>query len=332
MALTISSVISDGCSAHGSLEHIVTITGTGFAIGMSIEIGGNTPFTYFVNSSTEVVCAVPPRATNEAATVDVTVTLGAETATLPASFTYYAATLTGATPGTAQYVGGTVLTLTGAGMFGVYQISVAGIIAESWRFSPMDDFSANLILPPLVNDVDGVIVPILGAVDIVATGNAGSVTLNDALTSYQEGRTLFLDGFDYYSTEELPYKWRSPVNLHVAKSGGRRGSGCLTCTGADAELTTPVIASGSVASGGEGGGAVATQAVTLGLAINRQRPEAFEIDFMAGDEVVATLRVTELGSIECVGAETVSLSNILPIGEWVFVSMAVGSGDGGPID
>lgn len=241
-----------------------------------------------------------------------------------------AITLTAVSPATAQYVGGAMVTLTGTGLLGVYEVSVGGIIADSWRYSAMDDTSATLVIPPLATVVDGAIVPILGAVDIVVTSDDGSATLTGALAIYQEQRTLFLDGFDYYSTAELPYKWRNPVNLHVAKSGGRRGSGCLTCTGADAELTSQAVASGTLSVSGEAT-ISAVQGVTLGLAINRQRPEAFDIDLLAGNEVAATIRVTELGSIECVGIDTVSLSNILPIGGWVYLNVTVTS-DGGPID
>lgn len=42
----------------------------------------------------------------------------------------------------------------------------------------------------------------------------------------------WLDGFDYYATDRLTYKWASASEIHVSPTGGRRNSGCITPTGA----------------------------------------------------------------------------------------------------
>ena len=42
----------------------------------------------------------------------------------------------------------------------------------------------------------------------------------------------WLDGFDYYATDRLTYKWASASNIHVSPTGGRRNSGCIVPTGA----------------------------------------------------------------------------------------------------
>ena len=330
MALTISSVSPDTYSVHGTLGNIVTITGTGFAIGIDIAFDGIAPWSYDVTSDTELQCAIPPRATNAAATVDVTLTLGAETATLTNGFTYYPFTIDTVSPDRAQYVGGDVLTLTGAGMQGIDTLTIGGIAVDLWRYTASDDFNATVIVPPLATVVDGNIAPVLGLVDIEGSGNAGSVSLNDSLTSYAEGRTLFLDGFDYYRTEDLPLKWANPNNMHIAASGGRRGSGCLVCIGADAEITSPAVARAELSVSGED--VIATQSVTFGVAIMRQAAEPFDIEFRAADEVAVTLRVNAYGALEIIGATSATLSNVLPIGEWVYLACAVTSGTGGPPD
>jgi hypothetical protein len=42
----------------------------------------------------------------------------------------------------------------------------------------------------------------------------------------------WMDGFDYYATDRLTYKWASASNIHVSPTGGRRNSGCIVPTGA----------------------------------------------------------------------------------------------------
>lgn len=46
---------------------------------------------------------------------------------------------------------------------------------------------------------------------------------------------LFIDGFDHYSSTELPKKWNaigSSLSIRISTTGGRRGGGALECNGA----------------------------------------------------------------------------------------------------
>lgn len=334
MALSIASVTPDTLSVHGSIgnyfDATITITGTDFATGITVEFGGIGALNVFVNSPTELICNAPAAATNADATVDVVLTLGAETAALTGGFSYYEFLFSGSTPALTQFVGGETLEVTGQGLANIDTLSLGGIELESWRWTPSDDYTLAVTVPPLATIVDGVAVPITGAIDLVGAGNGGTATLSGVITSYQQGRTLFLDGFDYYRTEDLPLKWLDVANMHVGTSGGRRGSGCLTPSAAEASLTSPIVATGTVVANGET--LQVSQAVTLGVAINRQKPDAFDLDFMAGNDVAFTLRVSELGTLECIGADSASLSHVVPMGEWVFLIVTVSPGGGGPID
>ena len=65
----------------------VTITGTGFAAGATVAIGGNPCTSVTVVSSTSITCTTPPHA---AGAVDVVVSVGTLQSSLPGSYTYIA--------------------------------------------------------------------------------------------------------------------------------------------------------------------------------------------------------------------------------------------------
>jgi len=49
---------------------------------------------------------------------------------------------------------------------------------------------------------------------------------------------LFVDGFDHYVTADIPKKWNSGgANVSIQTAGGRRGGGCMRCTGASPQAS-----------------------------------------------------------------------------------------------
>ncbi len=110
-APTLASVSpASGPPAGGTL---VTLTGTNFAAGATVTIGGNPASGVTVVSGIAITCTTPPGT----GVVGVTVTnVDAQSATLPASFTYTgsAATVLSVLPASGPIAGGTLVTIAGS--------------------------------------------------------------------------------------------------------------------------------------------------------------------------------------------------------------------------
>jgi hypothetical protein len=121
---TVTSINPNSGLTTGGMS--VTVSGSGFRAGVAVSVGGVPCGTVNLLSSTSLNCATGAHA---AGTGDVVVTNSdAQSATLPASFTYVnpAPVLSGISPATGGVGGGTLLTLNGANFLPGPAISVGG--------------------------------------------------------------------------------------------------------------------------------------------------------------------------------------------------------------
>ena len=103
----------------------LTVTGTGFASGASVTVGGAACTGVTVVSATSITCATPAGAAGAA---DVVVTnTDTQSGTGTGVFTYVAApTVVSVSPSSGLTVGGTLLTVTGAGFLSGASVTVGG--------------------------------------------------------------------------------------------------------------------------------------------------------------------------------------------------------------
>ncbi len=112
---TLTSIAPDhGISGGGEL---ITLTGTNFLTGASVDIGGSPCANVVVVDANTITCTTTPRA---AGIVDVQIfNLDYQNATLTSSFTYRGSpVLTSLTPSAGALAGGTTVTLSGANFYG----------------------------------------------------------------------------------------------------------------------------------------------------------------------------------------------------------------------
>ena len=130
-APTVTAVApTSGTSAGGTA---ITITGTGFRTGATVNIGGLANATSVVLVSATSITAVTPAGLVGANAVTVTNT-DAQTGTLAGGFTYTAAaapTVTSLAPSSGTAAGGTVVTITGTGFVSGATVSIGGTAATS---------------------------------------------------------------------------------------------------------------------------------------------------------------------------------------------------------
>lgn len=106
----------------------LTITGTGFEAGATVDFGGVLATDVVVNSGTEIACTAPPHALGS---VDVTVTVGGYFATLAAGFTYLDPyRIDSATPSSIHKSGSVPVALVGDGFGEVVGVTVGGTSAS----------------------------------------------------------------------------------------------------------------------------------------------------------------------------------------------------------
>jgi hypothetical protein len=129
---------------------------------------------------------------------------------------------------------------------------------------------------------------------------------------------IFLDGFDYYSSERIQLKWVESFGMEILPTSGRRGSGGLTPGVFDPEFSESCYIKSPII--------VDTTGVTLGLAIRRLTEDPFTIRLTAnGDGLVELVRydVQFDGSISVVTNETTEnlVTASIPLGEWVYIEI-----------
>ena len=140
---------------------LVTITGTGFTDATAVDFG-TVPATSFTVANDTTITAASPAGTG---TVDVTVTTPAGTsATSPADqFTYTvvaAPTVTGVSPASGPEIGGTLVTISGAGFTGTTAVNFGTTPAAS--FTVVNDSTITAATPAGTGIVDVTVTTALG--------------------------------------------------------------------------------------------------------------------------------------------------------------------------
>jgi hypothetical protein len=187
----------------------VTLTGTGFEAGMTINVDGvaGACTAKVVNGATSATCTMPPHA---AGTVNVTVTASGGTSfTVP--FEYVALTASAIAPDYGPTTGGTTVTLTGTGFFPGTTVTVDGVADACKPFVPTDTTTATCVMPPHGAGIVNVVLvqgsqttaprtyeynnaPVLKAVTPVAGTPAGGYTVKLDGNSFLSGMTVSVDG------------------------------------------------------------------------------------------------------------------------------------------
>ena len=127
--LTVTAVNPSGGPPAGGTA--ITITGTGFATGATVTVGGAAAANVTVVDDTTITCNTPAGTTGAA---DVTVTVGGGSATLTGGFTYGATppAITSVAPPQGSALGGSQLQVSGAGFsVGTATVTVGGAAATS---------------------------------------------------------------------------------------------------------------------------------------------------------------------------------------------------------
>jgi hypothetical protein len=108
---------------------VITITGTNFAAGAAVSVGGTAATGITVNSATSITATTPAHAAGAVA-VTVTNTDG-QTGSLASGFTYVstAPTVASVTPASGSTLGGTAITITGTNFVAGATVSVGGTAA-----------------------------------------------------------------------------------------------------------------------------------------------------------------------------------------------------------
>ena len=171
MTPTLTAVSPDQGSALGGTQ--LTLTGTNFASGATVRVGGTAAVGVTVVSSTSITCLTPA---GTPGVVDVSVTTSGGTATLDDAFTYNAGpALTGVAPGNGPSSGGTALTLTGTGFTangaGTNTVTVGGAPCASVTSTSDTQITCNS--PPGTAGT---------AVDVTVSNANGSATLTGGFT------------------------------------------------------------------------------------------------------------------------------------------------------
>jgi hypothetical protein len=125
----VSSVTPNSGSTNGGTG--VTITGTNFAAGATVTLGGTAATNVNVGSSTSITATTPAHA---AGAVDVVVTnTGGQSGTLASGFTYSAPgpTVSSVSPNSGSTNGGTAVTITGTNFAASATVTFGGTAATS---------------------------------------------------------------------------------------------------------------------------------------------------------------------------------------------------------
>ncbi|MEO5822775.1 MAG: IPT/TIG domain-containing protein, partial [Vicinamibacteraceae bacterium] len=170
---TLTSIApATGATAGGTA---VTLTGTNFAAGTTVTIGGAAATSVVVSSSTRITAVTPAGA---AGARDVRVALtGGQSATLTGGFTYTAPTmptLTSLSPVSGPTAGGTAVALTGTNFAAGTTVSIGGTAAAS--------------------------VVVVSSTRITAVAPAGTAGARDVRVTLSSGQATTLTGGFTYTT------------------------------------------------------------------------------------------------------------------------------------
>ena len=219
----------------------VTITGTNFASGATVTIGGAAATNIVVVSSTQITATTPAGA---AGPVSVTVTVNGQTGSLTNSFTYIApATVSSISPNTGSTSGGTAVTITGT------------------------NFATGATVKIGANAATNVVV--VSATQITATtpaGTSGSATVTITNPGVSGGNLT--NGFTYVATPTVssisPNSGPSTGGTAVTITGANFASAATVTVGGTAATNVAVVSSTQItATTPSGAAGAATVAVTV---------------------------------------------------------------------
>ena len=211
-AVTVTSISPPSGPTAGGTS--VTITGTGFASGATVTIGGNaaTGVTYVSATS---IKATTPAGTVGSANVVVTVSPNSSPP-LSGGFTYEVTpTVTGVTPSSGPTAGGTKITITGTGFVTGATVTIGGIAAT--------------------------VVTVVNTTSITATTPAGTAGAQSVIVTTPGGPGTLTDGFTYEVT---------PTVTNISpNSGPVAGGTAVTITGTGFASGATVTIGGNAATG-----------------------------------------------------------------------------------
>lgn len=163
--VTVISIAPASGSANGGTA--VTITGTNFALGATVTIGGVSATNVVVASTTSITATTPA---GTAGTATVSVTAGGQVGSLPNAFTYIAVpTVTLVTPNTGPTSVATPVVITGTNFANPATVTFAGTAATAVNATSAT--SINATTPARA---------IAGLVAVAVTVNTQTGTLNNA--------------------------------------------------------------------------------------------------------------------------------------------------------
>ncbi len=197
---TIASVVPSAGPTSGGT--VVTITGTNFQSGATVEFGSAAATDVTVNSATSISATTPA---GSAGAVTVTVNSGGQSATLPGGFTFTTAsppTITSVSPSAGPTAGGTAVTITGTNFLAGATVTFGSAAATG--------------------------VTVNSATSISATTPAGAAgAVNVTVTNSNEEAATLTGGFTYTTVPAPSITSVSPSSGPVA------GGTAVTITGAN---------------------------------------------------------------------------------------------------
>jgi hypothetical protein len=305
---------------------VITLTGTNFAAGATVTVGGAAATSVQVLSATQVR-ATTPAGTAGARTVQITV--GGQSVSLASAFTYVAGpALTSVSPTSGPAGGGTVITLTGTGFAAGATVTVGGAAATSVQVlsatqvratTPAGTAGARTVQvtvggqsASLANAFTYAGAPTLTSVSPTSGSTAGGTVITLTGTNFASGATVSVGGAGATNVQVL-----SATQVRATTPAGTAGARTVQITvgGQSASLTNaftytapaaaPTLTSVSPNSGPTSGGTVVTLAGTnfVSGATVRVGGAAAGVTFVSATQLRAT---TPAGSA---GGQSVQVTN-----------------------
>ncbi|MGZ6309829.1 MAG: IPT/TIG domain-containing protein, partial [Bdellovibrionota bacterium] len=309
-APTISSLSANNGSQSGGTP--LTITGTGFIAGASVDLGGSTCTSVVVGSPTSLSCTTT---THTPATVTVTVAnTDLQSGSLANAFTFNAApTVTSVSPSGGPLAGGTTITITGTGFYALPSSILVGgssctspALLNSTTLTCVTPAHGSGLVTVQVNNPDGQIGSLANAFSYNPAPTISSITPSSGLTT--GGTTITITGTGFISLPSIVVggvactspTFNSSVSVSCVTPAHGVGSYGVTLTNPDGQvgslassftynLPPPVVSSVSPPAGAMGGHTLVT---------------------ITGSNFVATPTSVMIGGIGCANVTFVNPSTI----------------------
>jgi hypothetical protein len=222
---TITSISKSAGPLAGGTS--ITLTGTNFFTGATVNLGGSSCSSVTVTSSTSLTCTTTAHA---AGIVSVTITnTDQQVATLASSFTYQAApTLTSISPAVGFGMGGTSITLTGTGFVSGASVSLGGttctsvVVVSSTSITCTIGAHAGGVVSAVITNADSQSATLASSFTYTASPTITAVTKSAGALA--GGTTLVISGTNFVSGATVMFGTSTctPVNFI--------SSAALSCT------------------------------------------------------------------------------------------------------